>query len=346
MKLVKYLFSAFITPCLIFSFVGSEIAIASDVDNALKFQGRVRGWYESSSKKENSDADTISETKFQASSRIGVCGKTVKGDWTAKVKLEIEAHEQKTPGDVSTTARDASITIGNKSFDVKLGRQWMPDFAGNNTYSAMNSAEETVGGLGRTEGAVLTIKSLPNATVKFTYNDVVDENDNDVTAYQPLISYNVNDKLTIGANYTSYSKVENEDKGGDSDNSETKGGFALFAIMNMEKLAPYLGYENLGITKSSAEADDEDSSLTKLLAGVDLKLAKDMGLYAEYFATTESPDEGDDVVTTNISLALEKTIAHTELQLGYNSETVDAGDDKSQDGAACSSIVAGLRYKF
>lgn len=351
------LFSAFLTV------VGFGTVHAEDIDNELDFQGRIRAWYQSSSEKANSDADSISDSKFQASSRIGVSGKTVKGDWTAKVKLEVEAHEEKTPGVVSTTTRDASVTVGNKSFDLKLGRQWMPDFGGNNTYSAMNSAEATVGELGRTEGAVLTLKSIPKATLQLVYFDVVStgkvntlvngenkeiDKSYDITAYAPVISYEVNDKLTVSASYASHSKVENEDKSeaGNSDNSENKSGFAVFGIMDLGKAAPYIGYDSYDITKSAAGADDEDSSITHLLAGVDVGLGDDMGVHAEYFATTETPDEGDDVVTTNLSLAFEKTIANTEVQVGYNTESVSAGDDEAQDGAVANSIVAGVRYNF
>lgn len=341
----KSIFSTIFAASLAFSVFGADVAHAKDVDNDLSFQGRVRGWYESSSTKANSDADSVSETKFQASSRLGVTGKTVKGDLTAKVKLEIEAHEQNTPGTVSTTARDAWVSAGNKSVDLKLGRQWMPDFGGNNTYSAMNSPEDTVGGLGRTEGGVLSIKTVPNLDLKFVYVDVVD-GINDVTAYQPFVSYKVNDQVTLAANFTSKSVEENEDKGGDTDNRTDMNQFTVFGKAEIDQYAPYIGFESSSITEGKAGADDEDIGVTKLMVGIDAGLGNDMGVYVEYINTTEIPDEGDDVVTNNIAVALEKKIAHVELQVGYNNKTVSAGDNEEKDGAENNSIVAGFRYCF
>lgn len=353
MRLVsKFIFSIMLTAGFVFSFVNTDNAFAADAETSINFKGLVQVWYDSSSSKEKSGADSVSESKFLASSRLGATGTTVQGEWTANAVLEIEAHSSDTPGVVSTTARDCYISVDNGKIGLSLGRQDMPSFGGNNTFSAINSNEDTVGGLGRTEGAVLSIDNIPNASIKLIYSDVAD-GANDVTAYQPYISYSLSDNLTIGANFTSSSSVENEDKfiededrNGNSDNSVDSNSFALFGIAEFGELAPYVGYESFSTTTSSVGADDVDSSVSKLLIGFDYGLGDDLGIYAEYTSLVETPDEGDDVATSIISLAVSKTIAQATVQLGYFSDSVSAGDDESQDGAKSDSVIAGITYGF
>lgn len=143
------------------SFVAAEAYAAKE---SVDLTGRARGWLKSGSTQEDKDGKSISKMEFEADARIGVTVSTTEGDWTGAAMAELATHEAGRNNDATGPLgyRDAWASIGNKSFDLKVGRQWHGDYCVTAYYPIGLGGGDCVGGLlARDQGASVSLKGLP-----------------------------------------------------------------------------------------------------------------------------------------------------------------------------------------
>lgn len=308
-----------------------------------KFSGRASGFYQSTSGKVNDDADTVSNTRFVHEGRFGVTASAKEGEWTGSAKLEFDAD--------AISNRDMWAQLANKQFSVRVGRHYFGEFCGGR-YLSFGSISECVGDMiGRTQGIQVALKGIPNISAAFSYQDI-DNGSEDVTGYRPSVTYKANN-ISVSASYESQSVADNEDRGGNEDNTSTSTRLALFGDVGFGNINVYAGYEADSMTMEEAleggGTSEMDTTGSNILLGADVGLGNNMGITALFNSDTMVPDDDtdlDDQVSTGMSISFMKTLANVQIKAGYSNVSVSADEDSGVDGATSTVIDAGLRYNF
>ncbi len=316
-----------------------------DLDKKVngKFSGRASGYYWSGSSKENDDADTISNTRFINEGRFGVTASATEGEWTGSAKLEFDAD--------AITNRDMWAQLANKQFSVRVGRHYFGEFCGGK-YLSFSSSNDCVGDMiGRTEGVQVALKGIPNISAAFSYQDV-DNGAADVTGFRPSVTYKANN-LVISASYESQTSTENDDRGGDEDNTSTSTRLSIYGDIAFGNIDVFAGYDMDNMTMEEAQEGgstvDTDTSGNNILLGANVGLGNKMGITAMFLSETMVPDDDtdlDDEVTTEMSLSFMKHLAGVQIKAGYVTSSTTADEDSGVDGATSSALDAGLRFNF
>lgn len=341
--------------------MGAFLAVTGLVDTAaaaqeeLDFSGRVRGFYQTETTKGNSDADSVTDAKFGSDARFGVKGSTTQDGITAYVKLETEVHDGRDGYKVGSgeSMRDAYVGLGNDMFTFKMGYHFTFDYYADG-YSGYNS----VGGgidnyIGRNPAVSLSVSSIPNLGLDVAYGDWNDGM-KDSSGFEGMVTYDLDmdeTGITIAAITGSVTTTENEDRGGDEDNTETKGGFGLAVDVSAGMFDPFVTYQSNVTTTGAAGADDVETTSVALGIGADINIDDASGIYVIFQTKTDGTDEKDamgddqdDAVKTSYNIGYARDISAATLTASYASSSTTGEDDV--DGAEDSSLAVMLAWGF
>ncbi|MBF0279890.1 MAG: hypothetical protein HQM13_18990 [SAR324 cluster bacterium] len=331
MKIKKLLLPAFAAAVGI-SFVAAEVYAAQENVN---FRGRARGYYVSSSSKANSDADTISNTQFKADSRFGMDMSSKMGDWTAKGRVAIDSS--------GFSKRDQYVMVGNKSFDVRMGRMYFGDACVTASYPIPGGAGDCVGAaLGRSEGVQVYIKGLP-VSLDVSYMDV-DDGADDKTGFRGKVGFSAMN-ADIVLQYTSVNTAENGDRSADGtdDGSSSSNAPSIMVTVPIGKVTLSGGYETWANTMDDGNTS-VDTGKNALIVAANVEFGADMSVGAMYNSTTETADDVDDTKTGTLQVGFKKKIGGATVNLGYLSSNTTADDTAGNDGAASTEFQIGMGY--
>ncbi|MBF0288828.1 MAG: hypothetical protein HQM14_13515 [SAR324 cluster bacterium] len=338
MKLLskKFLMPAF-AAVVGLSFAANESAAA---DMNAKFSGRVTGYYWSGTAKANDDADSISNTKFVHEGRFGVVASATEGEWKGSAKLELDTDSLQ---GASGYNRDHFVMLANKQFYVVVGRKYAGELNYAGYVTEISDFLLTSNNVSRTQLVAVGLKGIPNISANIGYVDV-DNGASDVTGFRPAVGYKA-DNFQVDAVYESITSQENDDRGGDDDNSTAVSSFGIGAKVSFGNIDVFGNYENRTTTVETA-ADDVDTGDTEMVLGANVGLGNNMGITAGFKNDTTTMDDVDDTVTTAMTVAFRKTLAGVQIFGEYVSSSTTADDSSGVDGAKSNDLAAGMRYWF
>jgi len=328
------------------SVIGFEVQAA---ESGVKPSGRARAYYESTSAKANSDADSVSHAQFKASSRIGITAWTKDGDWKGSGKIEVDFHDAGNRDELKNKPRDAWVAVENDSMKIKLGRHSSPSMCGVG-YAFANSPDICIGFDARKEGVTYSFMGVDKLSVDVNLQ-LYEENAGDNTVITPQVVYDLGN-MTIGVNIGLYGYTGNEDLvgedddgnmfAGDPDNTVSATLVGLMWTGSFGTIGPYFGFSSTGVS-----SDDGSGSVDSTHTTVDLGLNVDMDSMGFNIDILSNSSDFDGFVegNTTISLVFVKSVAGVDWAAELVSFS-STSDDDAADGGEATLIALGGTYGF